>query len=286
MITLLAALVALFVVGSLLVLAGIAAGVLPELNRPRSAIGALDQLPLRILLGLGAAVLVFVATTWPVAAAYAGFAGASIPTLARAKRERQEAIERIDAIATWAESLRDIMGAGNGMQESIRVSARVAPPAIRREVGDLSRRLQHESIGTALRRFASDVAHPLADSVVAALVIASERRGGRINEVLSTVAGNARDAASMWRRIEGSRRRTYAQTRLVAATSGIFITAFVLFRRDFVEPFDSFGGQIALAIVGGVFALGGVATYRLGKPVTADRVFEVLATPDRVGDPS
>lgn len=168
------------------------------------------------------------------------------------------------------------MAASAGMQEAIRVSAKVAPAPIRQEVNDLSLRLQHESVTAALRRFAADMAHPVSDIVVASLVLAAERQAGGLHGVLTSVAKSARDSASMWRRIEGGRSRTYAQNRMVGWTTALFITFMVLVRREFLEPFDSFGGQIALAVIGGIFFGAGMATYRLGKPVVPVRVFSQI----------
>lgn len=244
-----------------------------------------DDLSLRLALGAVGLVLGIALTRWPVAAGYLAFAGSAVPALLRSKRERRQAVARVEALAAWTESLRDIMGAGVGLHQTLRASARVAPAAIEDEVRSLSLRLEHESVDTALVKFAADLAHPTADIVVASLLLASRWQAGGLPDVLSSVARAARDAAAMKQRIEGSRERTYTQSRIVAGTSTFFILFLVLFRRDFLSPYDSLGGQIAQLVIGGMFAFAGYGMHRLGRPQIQVRVFGRLERMAR-GTPS
>jgi tight adherence protein B len=260
----------------------------PEIRRrDHSMVGlddhGLDHIGLRLALGAAAFIALLALTGWPVAALYGAMSGFFFPTLAVAKRRRREAVDRIEAIAVWVESLRDTTAASAGIQEALRLSARVAPAPVRTEVRDLALRLQHHSVAQSLRRFAADMKHPLADMVVASLILATGKHAGSLQGVLAMTAKGARDSASMWRQIESSRTRTYAQSRLAGWISFSLIVFLILTRRSFLEPFDSFGGQIALAIIGGAFFLSGVALYRLGRPVDPRRLFAGVerSTPDR-----
>lgn len=246
-------------------------GALPELSRPAGTdTDTLTQSGLLAMAGFAAGLLL---TGWPVAAAYLAFGGAAVPSLLRAKRDRRAALEKVEALASWAETLRDIMLAGAGLHQTLRTSARVAPAAIQTEVRDLSVRLQHESIDTALVKFAADLDHPTADTIVAALLIASRWQAAGLPEVLSSVASAAREEAAMRQRIESTRQRTYTQSRIVVVTSFSFILFLVLTRRPFLEPYDSIGGQIALMVIGGMFAFSGYAMHKLGRPQVPLRVF-------------
>lgn len=109
--------------------------------------------------------------------------------------------------------------------------------------------------------------------VIVSLLLAMRSPAGGLNEVLTSVARTARDAAAMQRRIEASRARTYAQSRIVSGTSIVFILGLVLFRREFLRPYDDLVGQVVLLVVGGFFAVSGVAMYRLGRPRVAVRPF-------------
>ncbi len=293
MVTAFALAVVVLVLGLLLVIAGLR-GALPG-RRPDDASeevtrqgAALDNPALRLVLGLGGLVACGFLTRWPVAALYGGLSGYVFPTLALAKRRRREAVERIDAIATWVESLRDTMAASAGVQEALVTSAKVAPLPIRREVQSLAVRLQHETLTSSLRRFAADLRHPLADMIVASLVLATSRHAGSLQNVLAITARTARDYAAMWRSVEAGRSRLYAQVRIAGVISGVVILGFILANRAFLSPFDSFVGQIALLIIGGSFFGSGVALHRLTRPVDPDRPFRGIEgwQPDTVDQPT
>lgn len=270
------ALVTMALVTGLLIMIAGALGALPR--GERWSLEDVEYVPLRFVLGGVGLFGVYALTEWPVAAAYCGLSGFLVPTMATAKRKRKATIERIEAIAVWAESLRDTMAASAGIQQALRASAQVAPAPIRTEVRDLALRLQHESVSSALRRFAVDMRHPLSDMVVASLVLASARHAGSLQGVLAMTARAARDSASMWRHIEAGRARVYGQSRIAGWVSFIMIAVFVLTRREFLSPFDSIGGQIALFFICTAFFGAGVSLYRLGRPGEPRRIFGGIET--------
>lgn len=275
-----AALVAMLFVAGLLVIVAGAQGRLPDLKtmQTRSTSTSADQLAVRVALAVALACVIYIATAWPVAALYGAGAGAFAPTLLTAKRERRKAIERVEAIAIWVETLRDTMAASAGLQEALRLSASIAPEPIRDEVRDLTVRLQHESLTSALRRFAGDMQHPLSDMVVASLILASSRHAGSLRGTLDSTSMAARDTAAMWREVESSRASAFQQARLAGWISFSLMVFMALTRRSFLEPFDSFTGQIAMFIVLGLFASGTIVLYRMAKPVTRRRVFAGIET--------
>ena len=116
--------------------------------------------------------------------------GFTAPTLIGARAKRRREVERIEAVARWAEQLRDTMSAAAGLHEAFGVTARVAPLAIRTEVQELAPSLRHDRC-RALRRFAAQLASPAGDQVAVALLLASERHGARLSDVLSRVAAAA-----------------------------------------------------------------------------------------------
>lgn len=265
----------MLLVGGLVLVVAALAGVLPE---PRPRVKSDDEAEIegitsRVVLALIGVVAMFMTTGWPVAMMYAGVAGYFMPTFAMAKRRRREAIDRIESIATWTESLRDTMAASAGLQEALRTSARVAPVPIRTEVRDLALRLQHQTTSSALRQFAGDMKHPLSDLVVASLVLASSKHGGSLQSVLLMTARAARDSAAMMRQVEAGRTRIYSQARMAGWVSFLMIGFLVMTQQDFLRPFDTFGGQIALLFVGGAFLGSGIAVYRMSRPVDPRRVF-------------
>lgn len=253
---------------------------LVQVARPALPAWLSDKLGLRVALAVVATVVVWVVTGWPAGALIAGLAAAAGPSLVGAKARRQAAVARIEAIAGWAEQLRDVMAAADGIQSAILTTAPLAPEPIRREVVRLADRLvQQERLSVALRRFADDVAHPLTDMIVTSLLIASERQG-RLADLLGEVAASARATATMRLRVEAARARTYVTTRLIIGVTIAIATWLVLVRRDYLAPFDTLGGQAMLVVIGAVFAVSGVLMQRMARP---DEPARLLAGADSDG---
>jgi len=281
--------VALAVVAGAVVGLGLFTGVValfgdpaPRQARPRLELPAWlsDRLALRLALAAVATVVVWLVTGWPVGGLLAGVAAAAGPSLLGAKARRREAVARIEAIAGWAEQLRDVMAAADGIQSAILTTAPLAPEPIRREVRRLADRLvQQERLSVALRRFADEVGHPLTDMIVTSLLIASERQG-RLADLLGEVAASARATATMRLRVEAARARTYVTTRLIIGVTITIATWLVLVRREYLAPFDSIGGQVMLVVIGAVFAASGVLMQRMARP---DEPARLLAGADAEG---
>jgi tight adherence protein B len=211
-------------------------------------------------------------TGWPAAGGVAAGCATVMPLLSGTRRNRQRLEARSDAVASWAEMLRDTISSHAGLREAIAVTARVAPAPIRAEVQALAVRAERESLPGALRRFAEEVGDPVADLVVASLVIAAERQAQRLAELLSEIAKSAREHAAMRSRVETGRARTYASSRaLVAITLGLAVVL-MLFSPQFMKPYDSFTGQVVMLGIGALFVGALWSLVRLGRPAAAPRL--------------
>ena len=151
--------------------------------------------------------VILVLTRWPVAALGAGVLGWFSTDLLGGKAAREQGVARTEAIATWAEMLRDTISAAHGLEAAITATAPVAPEAIHPEIMFLAADLERVPLPVALRRLAEDLGHPIADLVVAALVVAANGSVRELAELLGTLAGSARDEASMQLRVEAARAR-------------------------------------------------------------------------------
>lgn len=231
-----------------------------------------DRLALRAALAAMAAVVLWLATGWPAGAAMAAIAAGAAPSLLGGKARRAAAVARIEAIAGWAEQLRDVMAAADGIQSAIVASATLAPEPVRAEVRRLAQRLsRHDGLAVSLRQFAQEAAHPLTDMIVTALTIAAGQ-GGQPGPLLGEVALAARRTATMRLRVEAARARTYVTTRLIIGVTAAMAAWLVLLQRDYLEPFDTAGGQVMLVVIGAVFVVSGVAMQRMARPTEPARL--------------
>jgi len=270
---------ALVGLGLVVIWAGLRGVNLPRPTRS-SAKPRAERATLRLGLAVGAAVVVGAATRWPVGAVWAGLAGWGVPGLLAGwgvpgllagNQGRSEAVGRIEAIAGWAEMLRDTMAGAAGLEQAIVATAPVAPLPIRAEVVTLAVRLEGERLAPALRAFADEVADPTCDLVVAALVLAAEHQAQRLGELLGSLAQAARDQATMRLRVEAGRARTRTSIKVIVGATGGLALGLAVLNRGYLAPYDSALGQFVLLVVGGLFAASFVWLAKMSRPATTER---------------
>ena len=226
---------------------------------------------LRIGLAVGAAVVLGAATGWPVGALFAALAGWGAPGLLTGAKGGTLAVGRIEAIAGWAEMLRDTMAGAAGLEQAIVATATVAPLPIRAEVATLAVRLEGERLALALRAFADEVADPTCDLVVAALILAAEHQAQRLGELLGSLAQAARDQATMRLRVEAGRARTRTSVRVIVGATGGLALGLAILNRGYLAPYDTAVGELVLLLVGGVFATAFMWLAKMTRPASVER---------------
>ena len=233
--------------------------------------------PQRALAALAVALVVFLTTGWPAGAALASLATVVVPRVFVGHTRDREAVAKTEAVAAWAEMLRDTMAGAAGIEEAIVATADVAPRPIRDSVILLAARLDRDRLGPALRAFADEMADPAADLVVTALTLASERHARDLGGLLSALVGSARAEAAMRLRVEAGRSRLRTAAKIVVATTLGFAALLVALNRAFLAPYDDALGQAWLLVVGGVFALGIRELDRMARIEPRPRVFALGA---------
>jgi Flp pilus assembly protein TadB len=215
---------------------------------------------------LGAA-LAFVVTGWVVAAlagAYGGFVAAR--ALARRRTSVKAEQERITALASWCEQLRDLLTAEHGIVGTIVATARTCPDPIRPEVERLATRLSRQNPNTAIRQFAAELDDPAGDLVASVLLLAMSR-SSRTSELLSELAGTIRDRAAMRLRVEADRAGQRSEARFIVGFSAVAIAGVLIFGREseFLDAYDGSSGQFVFGFVVLCFAVGGWWMSRLTR---------------------
>lgn len=256
------------------------AGWLGLLDRPRRAarprrFKRVDRLALRLSLGVVGTALAGWWTGWLAAMAAFGLLGWMIPSFVGLRATRKRQLARSEAIAIWSEMLRDLLVSNAGLHEAIGKSARVAPGAIRDEVKALYVRAQRGDLFSALMRFADDMDDSIADTVVTALQIADQRAVSDLGRLLAAVASSTRDTVAMQLRINATRARTYRTAQLIAGIVAFFVAVLVLTNREYMEPFGTFSGQIALTAIAGLVGVSIWAMIVLSRPAQSARLLRV-----------
>jgi hypothetical protein len=269
----------LFGLGVLLVVAG-ARGteVVPLARLLQRMGGGVDRLLVCCGAAAGLGAMAGALTGWPVAVGAGALAGWIAPTWWHGRGVHTRELARVEAIAGWTEQLRDTLAAANGLEHAIGASAAVAPPPIAEAVSRLAARVEYEPLSVALRRFADDVDHPLADFVVAALVVASEKEARELGTLLGHLAECAREDARMRTRIWVGRARSRTAVRIIVGVVVVFVAGLLVMDRDYLSAYDTPSGQLALIVVLGLFAGAFVAMDRMSRLAAPERFVRRRAT--------
>jgi Flp pilus assembly protein TadB len=205
-------------------------------------------------------------TRWPVGALLAGIAAYALPTALGSDRHQKQALARTEAVAAWAEMLRDNLSAAAGLEQTILVTAPFAPPAIHDDIADLAASLR---LGTrlpvALTELRERMDDPTGRLVVRALLQASQRQSRQLAELLSEMARRARERANLRLRIAPGHARIRTNARIIVTFTLAMAAGLTLFNRKFLAPYDDLMGQLVLVVVGLIFAAGFVGISRLAR---------------------
>jgi tight adherence protein B len=177
------------------------------------------------------------------------------------------AIERIEAVATWTEMLQATLTASAGLIQAIMTTAPLTPlsirPATTRLAGRLGAGMQPRD---ALFQFADELEDPSADRVVCALVLATAARAQRLGDLLAALAESTRDEVALCLRVETSRASVRSGVRTVLVFSVSFALVLVVLAHTYLAPFGTTRGQVVLAVVGVLYAVGLTLMVHLSRP--------------------
>jgi len=203
---------------------------------------------------LAAGILALVLTRWVVAAVGVAVLAFSWRGLSGAAGERR-ALTRLEALATWTESLRDTIAGAVGLEQAIPASLRVAAPALADPLARLVDRLHvRVPMAEALRSFADDLADPGADLIIAALIINARLRGPGLRDLLGSLSGSVREELDMRRKVHAERRATRRSVQIVIGVSVGMAIGLAALDHAFLAPYDGPVGQLVLVIVVGIYA--------------------------------
>jgi tight adherence protein B len=204
------------------------------------------------------AAFALVLSGWVTAALAGALAGY---TVVRAWRNRSSNTrrdqDRIGALATWCEQLRDLLSADHGIIGTIVATAKTCPDPIRPEVVRLTTRLSRQHPPNAIRQFATELDDPSGDLIASVLLLALSR-SSRTSEMLSELALTIRDRAAMRLRVEAERSGQRSEARFIICFSVAVVIGVLVFGResDFLDAYDDGTGQLVFALVVGLFAYG------------------------------
>jgi tight adherence protein B len=243
--------IALVLMWSMLFVAGVALAVVPPTSAPAPPVDPqrLRRFGSRSSGAVALALIVTVVSGWLLAGlAVAVGAFWAIGGWQRRQRSSDAEIARLDALASWVESVRDVLMAGEQPVGAITSTVSACPPVIRPHVRRLAAGLGRQDPEIVFRRFADDIDDPVADLVAAGLAIAI-RRGARTVPVLTALAEQTREQVDRRRLIEAERAPTRREVQSLTAVMVALVIGLLVFgRSEYLDAYDSATGQLFLAL--------------------------------------
>jgi len=223
--------------------------------------------------GLATYLIVFAITSLPIVSVMPAVVVATIPKayFTKVRAQRLDEVQR-----AWPDGLRDLLStvrSGASLPTAIEHLAAFGPLAIRRAFHGFPVYSRSLGVVPALEMIKSDLADPTSDRVIEVLILAYERGGTVVPEILSDLAeATTRD---LWT-LEEIRTEALEQkinSRVVFVLPWFVLVAMTARSGAFREFYSSPAG-ILVAVVGAVMSLLGVViAARLGGQPAEPRVF-------------
>ena len=84
--------------------------------------------------------------------------------------------------------------------------------------------------------------------------LAADKSPKRLGDLLGRLAHSAREEVNMRLRIDAGRARTRTSVKVITVATVVFAGLLVLLGGDYLEPYDTFEGQMVIAVIGACFA--------------------------------
>jgi Flp pilus assembly protein TadB len=248
-------------------------------DRPRAASRLREALTGRSGYRLAAAVAVGVVvgavTRWPVAALLAALFAYAAPSLLGGGRADAASLSKLEAIASWTESLRGSLRSYAGIEQAIRDTAELAKPSVHAQTTGLAAALAAGvRLPVALTSFKADVDHHAADLVATSLRKAAGSHTGNLAAQLGWLAHAVRKRVAAMQRVETARTEAKTSARLVIIIVVVVGVGLYVFNRPLLAPYASPGGQVVLLLVGGIWTLAALWLQKLTRIPEPTRVLK------------
>jgi len=180
---------------------------------------------------------------------------------ARTLRAAPEVHELGDAVASWCETVRQELDAGQPLLAAVTASCLIPPRPLAAPLAGLARRLEaHQPLPVALAAFHGEVDHPAVGQVVAALSLAYRHGAGSVGRLMAGQVETTRHRVAVLRDLHAGRARYRRSMTLLlglfAVTTAVLLAAWPAV----LGPYRSAGGQLVLA---GLLVAVGVAVHAL-----------------------
>lgn len=206
----------------------------------------------RVVAGIVSCALAMTLVGHPVFAATAGLGTFIVWGQLGSKRKTRDHIARENAAVVWMEALAAALTHSH-MNVAIASAGQFAEPEIRQQAQALTKNLQTMELEDAMRIFADQMDSRPIDSVAAVLTLVASHGGRKVGELILLEAAQARKYANAIGEIAQSQTNDRVTVRQVLAVTILMALGIPLLSDDVMAWYDTLGGHVALAVIGGGF---------------------------------
>ena len=225
-----------------------------------------------IAAGVGTYLVVFAVTSLPIVAVMPALVVATLP---RVYFGRKRALRLAQVQEAWPDGLRDVIASvrsGASLPNAIESLAAFGPAPLRHAFQGFAVYSRSLGVVPALEMIRADLADPTSDRVIEVLILAYERGGSVVPEILSDLAeATTRDIWTM-EQIRSEALEQKINARVVFVLPWFVLVAITARQGPFRDFYSSRAG-VMVAVIGGLMSLLGIAiASRLGRQPAEPRV--------------
>ncbi len=231
-----------------------------------------DFLILSAAAGLLLGLAVQVGLGWPLVSLATAAVGALIPVAYLLPRQERRRNRIQSALVDVASQLRSAIQAGYSVQEGLVQLARSDRSVLAPELERLTLGIRLQGLPTALVTFRDRLADPLADQIVAALLLNDRLGGKQMSPVLTRLADATRQELTVQQEAKARQGQAVLSARVVAIVPLVVLVGLRVLAPDFMSVYDAPLGQLVLVGCFGWVAIGYAAMRWLGRLPREQRV--------------
>ncbi|ONH60463.1 hypothetical protein CcI49_11590 [Frankia sp. CcI49] len=171
-----------------------------------------------------------------------------------------------DAVASWCETLRQELDAGQPLKTAVAVSCAASPPALAVPLRRLRTRLDGQALPVALAGFRRDVAHPAVGAIVTALVLTYQHGAGELAKLMADQVEVTRHRVAVLRDTHAARARHRRAMTLLLGLFALSTLGVLVVWPAMLDPYRTASGQVILVVIVGVVGLAVRTLLRLSRP--------------------
>jgi tight adherence protein B len=220
------------------------------------------------------AVLVFTALTGSVFVAVVPGAAVALIPRAYFGRRRRDRLREVQL--AWPDGLRDLVSsiaAGNSLTQAVTSLAETGPLAMRTAFARFPQLARVLGTGPALELMKEDLADPTSDRVLEVLILAQERGGSIVRDILEDLVDATTRDLKLLDELETEGLEMRINAKAVVVLPWLVLVALTARAGAFRDFYQSGGGVVTLVVAGVLTAIGVAVLGRLGREPIETRIF-------------